>query len=134
MRRSLGRISQVKRVRISSPTAWPRLCGSTVSNASFSGAYFLGTENPVSPFNLVETGTLTADSSTATVAATSHQTNDGDGYLIPNSTFNYTFAFAPDGTGNSGGTNITTTILISPSRLVYMQNTQLPAIVFIIEK
>jgi len=94
----------------------------------------LGTENLVSPFNLVETGTLTADSSTATVAATSDQANDGDGYLIPNSTLNYTFAFAPDGTGNIGGTNITTTILISPSRLVYMQNTQLPPIVFIIEK
>jgi len=108
--------------------------GGPFSNASFSGGYFFGTETPASPFNLVETGTLTANSSAATVAATSDQANDGNGVLVPNSTFNYTFAFAPDGTGNIGGSNITTTILISPSRLVYMQNTQLPPIVFIIEK
>ena len=107
--------------------------GGPFSNASFSGAYFFGTETPVSPFNLVETGTLAADSSTATVATTSDQANDGDGILVPNSTFSYTFAFAPDGTGNIGGST-TTSILISPRRLVYMQNTQLPPIVFIIEK
>src|SRR5438876_4998043 len=105
--------------------------GGPFSNASFSGAYFFGTETPLSPFGLVETGTLTADSSTATTAVTSDQANDGDGILVPNSTFNYTFAFAPDGTGNIGGSNITTTILISPSRLVYMQNTQSPPIIFV---
>ncbi|OLB90724.1 MAG: hypothetical protein AUI02_10780 [Acidobacteria bacterium 13_2_20CM_2_57_12] len=107
--------------------------GGPFSNASFSGAYFFGTETPVSPFGLVETGTLTADSSTATVAVTSDQANEGNGVLVPNSTFNYTFAFAPDGTGNIGG-GTTTTILISPSRLVYMQNTQLPPIIFVIGK
>ena len=107
--------------------------GGPFSNASFSGAYFFGTETPLSPFGLVETGTLTADSSTATTAVTSDQANDGNGVLVPNSTFNYTFAFAPDGTGNIGG-GTTTTILISPSRLVYMQNTQLPPIIFVIEK
>jgi len=107
--------------------------GGSFSNTSFSGAYFFGTETPLSPFGLVETGTLTADSSTATVAVTSDQANDGDGILVPNSTFNYTFAFAPDGTGNIGG-GTTTTILISLSRLVYMQNTQLPPIIFVIEK
>ena len=107
--------------------------GGPFSNASFSGAYFFGTETPLSPFGLVETGTLTADSSTATTAVTSDQANDGNGVLVPNSTFNYTFAFAPDGTGNIGG-GTTTTILISPSRLVYMQNTQSPPIIFVIEK
>src|SRR5207253_5092428 len=105
--------------------------GGPLGNASFSGAYFFGTETPVSPFGLVETGTLTADSATATTAVISDQAIDGDGILVPNSTFNYTFAFAPDGTGNIGG-GTTTTILISPSRLVYMQNTQSPPIFFVI--
>ena len=102
------------------------------SNASFSGAYFFGTETPVSPFNLVETGTLTANSAGATVAVASDQANDGDGILVPNSSFNYTFAFAQDGTGNIGAG--TTAILISGSRLVYMQNTQSPPIIFVIEQ
>jgi len=73
--------------------------GGPFSNAFLFRRLLFGTETPASPFNLVETGTLTANSSAATVAATSDQANDGNGVLVPNSTSTTHLRFAPDGNG-----------------------------------
>jgi hypothetical protein len=106
--------------------------GGPFNNASFSGAYFFGTETPAHPLEEVEVGTLTANGSAGTVAVTSDQANIGSGVLDPNGMFNYMFTFSPDGTGNIGPG--TTAIFISSSRLVYMANTQFLPSVIVIEK
>ena len=69
------------------------------SNASFTGAYVLGTENPSASTVTTESGVLTADGK-ANAAGTVDQSSPTG--LMQNQSLNLTYSFPANGVGNVG--------------------------------
>ena len=99
------------------------------SNASFSGQYTFGTENPSASTVTMESGAVTADGK-GNAAGTSDQSSPTG--LPQNQSLNFTYSFAADGTGNVGSD--TTAILISGNKLVFISNTSTNPTITVAEK
>lgn len=99
------------------------------SNASFSGAYAFGSENPSASTVTMESGVVTADGN-GNVAGTSDQSSPAG--LTQNQSLNFTYSFPANGVGNVGSG--TTAILISPSKLVFINNTTTNPTITVVEK
>jgi hypothetical protein len=99
------------------------------SNASLSGAYTFGTENPSASTVTMESGVVTADGN-GNAAGTSDQSSSTG--LAQNQALNLTYSFSANGTGNVG-TN-TTAILISGNKLVFINNTNANPTITVVEK
>lgn len=99
------------------------------SNASFSGAYVLGIENPSTNTVTMESGVLTADGS-GNAAGTVDQSSST---ALPQSqSLNLTYSFPANGVGNVGSG--TTAILISGNKLVFINNTNATPTITVVEK
>lgn len=103
--------------------------GGPFSDSSFSGAYFFGTENPSASTVTLQSGAVTADGS-GTATGTSDQSSSSG--LVQNQTLNLNYSVAADGTGNVG--TGTTAIMISPSKLAYINNTDPNPTITVVEK
>jgi hypothetical protein len=103
--------------------------GGPFSDSSFSGAYMFGTENPQSGTVTLQSGVLTADGS-GNAPGTADQSNSTG--LAPNQSLNLNYSVAADGTGNVG--TGTTAIVISPSKLAYINNTDPNPTITVVEK
>jgi len=103
--------------------------GAPFSDSSFSGAYVFGTENPQSGPVTLQSGALTPDGS-GNAPGTADQSNSTG--LAPNQTLNFTYSIAADGIGNVGSG--TTAIMISPSKLAYINNTDPNPTITVVEK
>ena len=99
------------------------------SNASFSGAYVFGSENPSAGTVTMESGVVTADGN-GNAAGTSDQSNSTG--LPQNQSFNFTYSFPADGVGDVGSG--TTAILISDKKLVFISNTSTNPTITVVEK
>ncbi len=99
------------------------------SNASFSGAYILGTENPSAEAVTTESGVLTADGN-GNAAGTLDQSSPHG--LTQNQVFDLTDSFPANGSGNVG--TGTTAILISGKKLVFINNTDPNPTITVVEK
>jgi hypothetical protein len=99
------------------------------SNASFSGAYVFGTENPSASTVTTESGVLTADGK-GSASGTSDQLSP----TAPpaNLSINLNYSFPTNGVGNIGSG--TTAILISGNKLVFINNTSTTPTITIVEK
>jgi hypothetical protein len=99
------------------------------SNASFSGTYVFGTENPSASMVTVESGVLTADGN-GNAAGTLDQSSP---VALPLSqTLNFAYSFPANGIGNVGSG--TTAILISGNKLVFINNTSTNPTITFVEK
>lgn len=103
--------------------------GGPFSDSSFSGAYMLGTENP--PVNTVtlQSGVVNSNGS-GTATGTSDQSSSAG--LTPNQGLNWNYSFSSDGTGDVGSG--TTAIMISPSKLAYINNLDPSPTITVVEK
>jgi hypothetical protein len=99
------------------------------SNASFSGAYVFGTENPSANTVTTESGVLTADAN-GNASGTVDQSNPAT--LPQSQSLNFTYSFQTNGVGNVG--NGTTAILISGNKLVFINNTSTNPTITVVEK
>lgn len=99
------------------------------SNASFSGAYTLGTENPSASTVTMESGVLTADGKGSASGTSDQSSLTG---LMQNQTLNLTYSFPANGVGNVGSN--TTAILISGNKLVFISNTSANPTITVVEK
>lgn len=99
------------------------------SNASFSGAYMLGTENPPANTVTTESGVLTADGF-GNAAGTVEQSSPTG--LAQDQSLNLTYSFPANGVGNVGGN--TTAILISVNRLIFISNASANPTITVVEK
>jgi hypothetical protein len=99
------------------------------SDASFSGAYMLGTENPSASTVTLESGVVTADGKGSAAGISDQSSSAG---LAQNQGLNFTYTFAADGTGNVGSG--TTAILISGNKLVFINNTSTNPTITVVEK
>jgi hypothetical protein len=98
-------------------------------NASLSGGYMFGTENPSASTAALETGVATLDGA-GNVTGTSDQA--GPTGLTQNQNVSLTYSVAADGTGTFG--TGTTAILISGSKLVFINNTSTATTITVVEK
>jgi hypothetical protein len=99
------------------------------SNASFSGAFMFGTENPSVSTVTMETGVLTA-AGNGNVTGTSDQSSSAG--LTQNQILNFTYTFPANGVGNVGSG--TTAILISGTKLLFINNTSTTPTITVVEK
>lgn len=99
------------------------------SNASFSGAYAFGTENPSANTVTMESGVLTADGNGNATGTSDQSSSTG---LTPNQSLNFTYSFPANGVGNVGSG--TTAILISGNKLVFINNTDPNPTITVVEK
>jgi hypothetical protein len=99
------------------------------SDASFSGAYTFGTENPSTSAVTMESGVVTADGK-GNATGTSDQS--GSAGLTQNQSLNFTYSFAASGTGNVGSG--TTAVLISGNKLIFINNTSTNPTITVVEK
>jgi hypothetical protein len=99
------------------------------SNASFSGAYMLGTDYPSASTVTLESGALSAS---GTGTASGHSDQSSSAGLAQNQNLNLNYSIAADGTGNVGGG--TTAIVISADNLVFINNTNPNPKVTVVEK
>jgi len=97
--------------------------------ASLSGAYTLGTENPSAITLSLESGVATPDGA-GNVAGTSDQSSSAG--LAQNQSFALSYSVLPNGTGTFG--TGTTAILISGSKLVFINNTSATPTIIVVEK
>ena len=98
-------------------------------NASFSGAYMLGTENPSASTVTLESGVATADGKESATGTSDQSSSAG---LASNQSLNLSFSVSPNGTGSVGSG--TTAILISDNKLVFMSNTSANPTITVAEK
>jgi hypothetical protein len=99
------------------------------SNASFSGAYTFGIENPSASTVTMDSGVVTAEGN-GNAAGTSDQSSSTG--LAQNQSFNFTYAFQANGVGNVGSG--TTAVLISGNKLVFINNTSTNPTITVVEK
>ena len=99
------------------------------SDASFSGAYVVGTENPSTNTVTTETGVLTANGSGNATGTVDQSSPAG---LTQNQNLNFTYSFSANGIGNVGSG--TTAILISGNKLVFINNTTATPTITVVEK
>jgi hypothetical protein len=97
--------------------------------ASLSGGYMLGTENPSGITVALQTGVATPDGA-GNVAGTSDQSSSAG--LAQNQNVLLTYTVALDGTGTFG--TGTTAILISGSKLVFINNASTAPTINVVEK
>ncbi len=81
------------------------------SNASFSGAYMLGTESPSANTVTLESGVETPNGSGSATGMSDQSSSAG---LLQNQSLNFAYSLSSNGTGNVGSG--TTAILVSKSR------------------
>ena len=98
-------------------------------NASFSGAYMLGTENPSASTVTLESGVATADGKGSANGESDQSSSAG---LASNQSLNLSYSVSPNGTGSVGSG--TTAILISDNKLVFMSNTSANPTITVAEK
>lgn len=107
--------------------------GGPFSNSSFSGSYFLGTENPtLAPAPnaaTLESGVAVADGSGNVTGLVDQSSPAG---LAQNQSLNFTYSIAADGTGNAGSG--TTAIMISPTKLAFFNNIDPNPTITVVEK
>jgi hypothetical protein len=103
--------------------------GSPFSDASFSGAYMLGRENPSSATVTMESGTLTANG-VGTAPGTSDQSSSAG--LVQNQVVNIAYSLSANGTGNVG--NGTTAVVISDRKLAFIHDTDPNPTITVVEK
>ena len=96
---------------------------------SLSGGYMFGSENPSDITVALETGVATLDGA-GKVAGTSDQSSSAG--LAQNQIVNLTYSVAADGAGTFG--TGTTAILISGSKLVFIDNTSAAPTITVVEK
>ncbi len=99
------------------------------SNASLSGAYTFGTENPSAITVTMQSGVVTPDGK-GNASGTSDQSSSSG--LAQNQSVSLTYSVAADGTGNFGAN--TTAILISGNKLVFISNTDTDPTITVVEK
>ena len=99
------------------------------SNASLSGAYMFGSENPSASSVTLESGVATLDGA-GNVAGTSDQSNSAG--LTQNQSLSLTYTVSANGTGTFGSG--TTAILVSGSKLVFINNTSATPTITVVEK
>jgi hypothetical protein len=99
------------------------------SNASFSGSYLFGTENPSVGTVTLESGVVTANGGGN---ATGTADQSGSTGLAQNQSLNFTYSFPANGAGNVGSG--TTAILISGNKLVFISNTSANPTITVVEK
>lgn len=97
------------------------------SNASFSGTYTLGTENPSASTVTMESGVVTADGN-GNAAGTADESTG----LTQNQSLNFIYSIPANGTGNVGSN--TTAIMISGNKLVFINNTSTNPTITVVEK
>jgi len=99
------------------------------TNASFSGAYTWGTENPSPGTVTMESGFLSADGN----GNASGRVDEAFPAALPQSqSLNLTYSFSADGIGNVG--TGTTAILISGNKLVFINNNAMNPAIAVVEK
>lgn len=103
--------------------------GGPFSNASFSGAYMFGTENPSPNTVTMESGILTADGNGNATGTVDQSSSTG---LTQNKALKFAYSFPANGIGNIGSN--TTAILISGSKLVFINNTDTNPTITVVEK
>ena len=99
------------------------------SNASFSGAYVVGTESPSASTVTTESGVLTADGKGGAAGTVDQSSPTG---LTQNQTLNLTYSPPATGVGNVG--TDTTAIMISGNKLVFISNTSSNPTITVVEK
>lgn len=104
--------------------------GGSFNNASLSGAFTLGTVNASTTAATLETGAVTPDGGAGNVAGTSDQSSAAG--LAQNQNVSLTYSVAADGTGTFG--TGTTAILISGSKLMFINNTSAAPTITVVEK
>ena len=103
--------------------------GGPFSDASLSGGYMLGTENPSAGTVSLQSGVLTPDG--AGTATGTSDTSDPSG-LTQNQSLNLNYSVLANGTGSLGSN--TTAILISGNKLVFISNTSANPTITVVEK
>jgi len=107
--------------------------GGLFNNASLSGAFTFGTVNASNVSTTaatLETGVVTPDGGAGNVVGTSDQSSAAG--LAQNQSVSLTYSVAADGTGTFGiGT---TAILISGSKLMFINNTSAAPTITVVEK
>lgn len=99
------------------------------SDASLSGAYKFGAENPMASTVTMESGIMTPDGVGNTSGTSDQSSSTG---LAQNQSFNSTYSISANGTGNFG--TGTTAILISGNKLVFINNTSANPTITAVEK
>jgi len=99
------------------------------NNASLSGAYTLGTENPSTDTAALESAAVTLNGA-GTVSGTSDQSSPAG--LVQNQNLSLTYSVGANGQGSFGSG--TTAILISASKLVFINNTSVAPTIIVVEK
>ena len=99
------------------------------NDASFSGNYMLGTENPTAGTVAMQSGVLTADGKGN---ATGIADESIPSALPQSNSLNLTYSFPANGVGDIGSG--TTAILISGSKLVFISNTNANPTITVVEK
>lgn len=111
--------------------------GGPFSNASFSGVYFFGVEDPSSrPIN-IGSGGMTANGSNSSPAITGTIDESNLLGLAPNVPLTASYSIASDGVGSitvSGSPTTNTAIMISPTKLVFFGNDNRNPAVFVVEQ
>jgi hypothetical protein len=99
------------------------------SDASFSGAYTFGTENPSATTVILETGVLSANGSGNATGTSDQSSSTG---LVQNQAVNLTVSISMNGTGNVGSG--TTAIVISENKLIFINNTSTTPTITVVDK
>lgn len=99
------------------------------SNASFSGAYMFGTENPTASTVTLESGVITSDGKGNAAGTVDQSSPTG---LTQNQALSFTYSISANGTGNVGSG--TTAILISGNKLVFINNTSSNPTITVVEQ
>ena len=99
------------------------------SDASFSGAYTFGTENPSATTVTLETGVLSANGSGNATGTSDQSSATG---LVQNQALNLTVSISTNGTGNVGSG--TTAIVISGNKLIFINNTSTTPTITVVDK
>ena len=99
------------------------------SDASFSGTYTFGTENPSATTVTLETGVMSANGSGNATGASDQSSSTG---LVQNQALNLTVSISANGTGNVGSG--TTAIVISGNKLIFINNTSTTPTITVVDK
>src|ERR1700731_4663773 len=99
------------------------------NNASLSGAYTLGTENPSTDTAALESAAVTLNGA-GTVSGTSDQSSPAG--LVQNQNLSLTYSVGANGQGSFGSG--TTAILISGNKVVFINNTSVTPTIIVVEK
>lgn len=103
--------------------------GGPFSDASLSGSYVLGTEGPSASSVTTQSGVLAANGN-GNATGTSDQANSAG--LTEDHVFNFSYSISPSGMGNVGSD--TTAIVISGSKMAYINNTDPNPTITVVEQ